>query len=195
MTQFGKILMGVILITAVVLMIKGGSKKDTQTNQENSTSDNMTSEDQSSSDVEANVETSTETNNLFNGSMNDLIARGGDYKCTFDQTNDYSDSSGTVYISGKSIRGDFQSLEKVSNTNVESHMISDGEFSYVWSSVMPTGFKMKVVEDNSQDDSSAQTGQFDYNQKLNYDCQAWPVDQSQFSLPDGIQFTELPSQS
>lgn len=179
MTIFGKILLGLILITAVVLIIKGGNKTDD--------SDLVNSDDDTDSEA---MTDDTKADNLFNGSMKDLIARGGDYKCTFSHSTDVSDSSGTVYVSGQKMRGDFTSNEKVSGTTSESHMINDGEFSYVWSSAMPMGLKMKITNDTTA--GADTTSGVDVNQKLDYSCEKWNGDASQFSLPASVNFTELP---
>lgn len=188
MTIFGKVLLALILITGAILLVKNGIKgtDDVSTDTESATGGEVTTTEGSAADASAEESASAE----FNGSMKELVARGGDYMCTFTQTTDVADSSGTVYISGERLRGDFKSHEKVSDTDVESHMIRDGGFAYVWSSAMPTGFKM-VVDDSASTDSNS-TG-FDYNQQLDYSCNSWTVDESQFSLPAGVEFTTLPT--
>lgn len=179
MTIFGKVLIGLMLATAAVLLIKGDGTTD----------DVIVTE----SPAEETVETTPTDDTVFNGSMKDLIARGGDYECTFSQTNDMSDSTGTVFISGAKLRGDFKTTVKaVSNMNVESHMISDGAFMYTWSSMMPTGMKIAIAEGSTAETSPA-TQSFDYNQKLDYDCKPWTSDVAKFTLPTDITFTEIKS--
>lgn len=179
MTIFGKVLIGLMLTTAAVLLIKGDGNTD----------DVIVSE----SSTEETVETTPTDDTAFSGSMKDLIARGGDYECTFVQTNDMSDSTGTVFISGTRMRGDFKTTVKaVSDMKVESHMISDGVFMYTWSSMMPTGMKIAIAESATAETSSA-TQSFDYNQKLDYDCKPWTSDSAKFTLPTDITFTEIKS--
>lgn len=175
MTLFGKILLGVILITAAVLVIKGGSKNDPElvTPVENE----EVSEPTPANDV------------AFKGSMKDLIARGGEYKCSFTHSTDAGDSSGTVYISGMKMRGDFVSVITAGEASMESHMISDGEFTYVWSPAMPMGMKMKITEEMTPSGTTVQAVPVD--QELDYSCEKWNVVESQFSLPAGVNFTEL----
>lgn len=179
MTTFGKVLIGLMLATATVLIIRGGSKGDDMPV------------------IEAPAESATSTpavvdDNKFNGSMSDLVARGGDYECSFAQTNDMSDSTGIVFISGKKIRGDFKTTVKaVSSMNVESHMISDGAFIYSWSSMVPTGFKVAVAESGNAPSTPSGSQSFDYNQKLDYNCKAWVADSIKFELPASIKFTEI----
>jgi hypothetical protein len=179
MTLFGKVLIGLMLATAAVLIIKGGKGKDDIIVEE------VPSENASSTPVAPD-------NDTFNGSITDLAKRGGDYECTFVQTNDMSDSTGTVFISGKKMRGDFKTTVKaVSGMNVESHMISDGEFMYNWSSMLPTGFKIAITESTNATSTPSGSQNFDYNQKLDYKCKAWMADSTKFELPASIKFTEI----
>lgn len=181
MTIFGKILLGLILVTGAILIIKGSPKEEPG---------EMVSTEPTEETVA--VEESADVQGSFRGSMTDLLARGGDYKCVFTHSTDVADSSGTVYISGKKMRGDFKSNTKPTTTSVESHMIMDGEFYYMWSSAMPSGLKMKISEETTASaDSNASTG-MDVNQELDYSCEVFAVTETQFSLPAGVTFTELP---
>ena len=176
MTIFGKILLGLILVTGAVLIIKGGPK------------DEVVVED--TIDAQAVVAEETPADDgAFKGSAKALMARGGDHKCTFTQVVENSTSTGTVYISGMKMRGDFKSDVSAAGTNisVESHMISDGEFTWVWSSMMPTGMKMKI---DAEAGATADQG-FDANQELEYSCVKWNRDASQFDLPSAVTFTEI----
>lgn len=183
MTIFGKILLGLILVTGAVLIIKGGPNDDGLAKDETTDTEALAGEEQAQA-----------SQGVFEGSTAELIARGGDHVCTFDQTVENSRSTGTVYISNGKMRGDFKSDVSASGTNmsVESHMISDGEFMYTWSSMMPTGFKMAVVQNTTADGTTPTSQQmFDANMKLSYDCDPWAVDASKFTLPSAVTFTEI----
>ncbi len=182
MTIFGKIILGLILLTGGIFLIKGSmEKKDDVVLEEVENTENQESVESS--------ENTQEENSIFSGTMKELISRGGNYKCEFTFNSDVADSSGVVYLSGNKLRGDFTSDEKVSGTQVKSYMVNDGEFSYVWSSIMPVGVKIK---NNLTEDSSSQATQsFDYNQKLDYKCESWNVDNSKFDLPADVKFNEL----
>jgi hypothetical protein len=180
MTIFGKILLGLILATAAVLLIKGARSAPEEEVEATPEVSDSTEETTPTSDETATAE--------FKGSMKALIARGGNYKCTFKQDTEVGTSTGTVYISGKEMRGDFSSVVTVANTTIESHMISDGEFVYTWSPLMPTGMKMKVDTTATTEES---TEGFDTNQELDYECNPWTRDETVFSLPEGVTFTEV----
>lgn len=183
MTMFGKILLGLIILTGAVLLIKGPSKTQEVASDLDEVSDNTS--------VQESEDAQSEANSIFAGSFNDLMARGGEYKCTFVSNTEVGTSTGTVYIDGERIRGDFQSSVQITGQNIESSMINDGEFSYVWSSLMNTGFKVANSNDKTEGES-VDTG-FDYDQQLDYDCQSWNVDSSVFNLPEGVEFKEFPT--
>ena len=66
----------------------------------------------------------------------DFFSMAGSQKCTFsDSTNN---SSGTVYVSGGKMRGDFQSSNN-GKTN-SSHMINDGTYVYIWTDGQTNGY-------------------------------------------------------
>lgn len=118
-----------------------------------------------------------------------LMKKGGNYMCTFTHSLDMGTSTGTVYINGKNIRGDFVSKVSVQGFGAmgdfETHMISDGELVHSWSSMTSEGVTSPVHETPSQEQES-------YNlptdQKLDYSCAPWSVDASKFLLPTNITF-------
>lgn len=181
MTLFGKVLLGLILATAAFLIVRGAAKKDDVVLapvEETSATEPVPAEEEAL---------------VFTGSTKDLLARGGDYKCTFAQEVENSKSTGTVYISGEKLRGDFKT--EITATGpamlVESHMISDGEFMYTWSSMMPTGFKMNVTETSETATITPSQQGFDANVDIDYNCVAWTPEESQFSLPSTVTFSEI----
>lgn len=128
---------------------------------------------------------------MFSGTLSELTKRGGDHKCTFSHTTGVGTSSGTVYISGTDMRGDFvTNVVQPTKTTVESHMIKSGEWVYTWSPMMPMGFKSKATLENTGNDQSASQS-FDYNQSLNYDCKLWVKDPALFIPPSNITFNTV----
>ena len=183
MTLFGKVLLGLILATAGFLIIKGAG----------GTGDEALLVPQEESITSESSEPVTQSG-VFTGSTKDLMARGGNYKCTFAQEVENSKSTGTVYISGQKLRGDFKSdvTAAGASMSVESYMISDGTSMWTWSSMLPTGFKMEVVKDTTADGTTPMSQQmFDANMNLSYDCAPWTVDESKFVLPSTVTFTTI----
>jgi hypothetical protein len=149
----------------------------------------------SDSNVENGEKTEQQENGMmaeegsFTGSMFDLAKRGGDFKCTIAHGSDIAVSSGTVYISGEKIRGDFQS--NVQGMSIDSHMIALPDALYVWSSVAPTGVKLPRSNVEGGGDASMGGQYSDYQQSYTYDCESWGADASMFSVPSSVTFTEI----
>ena len=132
--------------------------------------------------------TETASAGAFTGSMGDLLGRGGDWKCTFDVTNSGAHSMGTVYVSEKRLRGDFSSTLPQVKQVVDSHMIQDNGFVYVWTSLSSQGFKTKTSL-GTEDATTKFNGQgVDINQKYGYNCTPWTVDAAMFTLPASVTF-------
>ncbi len=167
---------GLIVVMGIVYGVTRGAKQDTQTVQ---------SETANTTKEEAVLGT-------FSGSMKDLVAKNQSVKCTFNHSTDIDSSSGTVYVSGGKIRGDFDINAKQATGTFEAHMITDGEYSYVWSSLIAQGFKMPIAKASAQTASQPTSG-VDYNQKLDYVCVPWTVDSSLFVSPANVSFITAPT--
>lgn len=97
----------------------------------------------------------------------------------------------TVYISGKKMRMD-------SNWNddwisIDNHMISDGEYNYMW---WNTGsFKMKIPKNDVSENEKTNVWYTDSNEVLDKipenKCEDWNVDSTVFDIPSGIEFVDL----
>jgi len=122
----------------------------------------------------------------FKGSMQQLMARGGSWRCDVSLTTEGVTTSGTTYVAGGMVRADF-----VSNVpqigNVESHMIMRDNTAYTWTSMMNQGFKFPIESAEGQPEVSAEVAA-QVNQQYDYRCTAWPTDESKFALPSGITF-------
>jgi hypothetical protein len=122
-------------------------------------------------------------------SLKDLLAKGVAQTCTF--SNDAS--SGTVAISGGKVRGDFDAT--VEGNVVKSHMIVDGNTSYIWMDGQATGFKAtfdaEAAKDSSTTTPKTAQGSIDANESLNYNCKPGIINASAFDLPKDVSFTEF----
>lgn len=119
-----------------------------------------------------------------------LVAQGDSYKCTVHQYVNDTDTVGTAYISDKKVRGEFST--DYQGKKMESHVLIDGTYAYMWSNMMPTGFKTKVTIDaNGTQSATAGTYSFNYDQVGDYDCQPWKADASMFVVPTSISFTAI----
>ena len=124
------------------------------------------------------------------GTIQSLLGVGKSVTCTVnDET---QGSTGTIFVSDKKMAGDF--AVKVEGKSVESHMISDGTYSYIWSSDQTQGVKIKIdqvkVTPGGNEQTSSQGG-FDLNKQANIKCTPWTPDESKFTPPANIKFTDL----
>jgi len=142
--------------------------------------------------VETEANTSLDVNTKAKGSFRSLLALGKSTQCSFTSVRDGVTSSGTVYITASGdMRGDF-TTEASGGTQTSSMILKDG-YSYVWSGNQ--GAKMNVESSASAGagaGTNAQTQQsVDLDSQVDYDCRAWSVDQSKFTLPSGVNFLDI----
>ena len=123
-------------------------------------------------------------------SLHELIGSKTAQKCTFVSTADSVRSSGTILVGGGKMRGDFTSV--VQGKTIRSYLIVRDGASYVWSDAMPQGVKMSLATaEKPRTNSVASEQAVDFNRKTDYNCTPWTVDNSMFTLPAGITFTEM----
>jgi hypothetical protein len=121
-------------------------------------------------------------------SLKDLLGLGTSQECLFSTEG----SNGVVYVAGGKVRGDF-TTESEGQTTI-SHMIVDGQTSYVWMEGQQMGYKFSFDESAQvQDQDQGQTSQatVDIDQKVDYNCKSWNTDPSMFTLPAGIEFSDM----
>src|SRR3989344_1783289 len=101
------------------------------------------------------------------------------------------ENSGTVYMSGGNISGEFSTIAE-GRPMQTMFMMRDG-YSYTWSPDFPTmGFKVKINTDAGDTNADASgTYSWNANQIGDYNCEPWTVDESKFTLPTSIKFQEM----
>jgi hypothetical protein len=123
------------------------------------------------------------TTNNAKMSISDLMGRGENVKCTYEVTSiETGTNLATMYLAGKKVRME---------TN-GSQMLSDGSYTYIWSDKDKTGIKMPI--DSANDSSNKWQGQAQYvdpEQKMDYKCEGWKVDESMFVVPVNVQFSDF----
>lgn len=125
-------------------------------------------------------------------SLKDLLAGNRNVSCTTTYPIDEKTSTnGTIFVSGKKMRGDFNVT--VSGKNMMTYMIQDGTYVYVWTSDATQGTKMKVdaVEKATGDQTQKTNQSFDVNKQVDVKCSNWSVDESKFTPPSNVTFTDL----
>lgn len=125
---------------------------------------------------------------LSKGSIQSLIAAGKSVSC--DVNYPEMSGKGIVYVSGKKVRGDFTT--QVEGKEMLSHMIFDGETSYIWSDGVNQGTKFKM-DPNQKFSANPSNQTADLSKEVDMSCQDWNVDSSKFSPPSTVKFTDMSS--
>lgn len=122
-------------------------------------------------------------------SLTALAASGQSLSCTFTNNDPASPSSGTTYLSGGKMRGEFD----VTDPNVgptTMHMIHDGQWSYIWGGGMGPGQGIKMPASQAAHSPNGQSGP-DMDATMEFDCQPWQADAAQFEPPADVAFQDM----
>lgn len=120
-------------------------------------------------------------------SLADIMRAGSDTECTVSTETAQGSASGTVYVSGQDIRGDF-SMQAAGKT-MHSSFIRTGGMMYMWTDMFPQGFKSPAKAD---EDPIAAMNNGTVPEGTRYECHGWSRDASKFTLPAGVTFQEMP---
>ena len=174
-TRFSLVIISSVLLSACIVKTPTGTENQAG-------EDNATTEQSQSS------------------SLRDLITLGKNQKCvvatsTTNEDGVKTDTVGTIYISGKKVAQEVSVISSDKKTlNVNMNMISDGEFMYSWNTESKTqGMKIKITDpsDGGVQNTNGQSGNVDLDNKVDMKCSGWTVDNSKFTIPTDVKFTDL----
>lgn len=126
----------------------------------------------------------------FEGTIGDLVNRGGNYKCEWSFSDKGTTMSGVTYVSGKKLSG--EATAKTTSGDLITHMVGDGTTVYSWVEVagFKSGTKFSYDELNSYKPTAEEKQASDqYFQKTGYKCSAWTPEASKFVVPTDVTFT------
>lgn len=181
---------GIIIAIVVVVLVVGAGALLLSRNQSSGTPGVPSSQDNSGKST---------TGEAFSGNLMSLLDLGQSYSCTFGGVDEAGNElSGTVYVaSGNKLSGEFNMVQSGGET-VQSNVISDGTYNYIWSDLLEDGLKTKIEEgdtsifgeDGASDNSTgvSDTDNYDFN------CSPWATDNSMFVPPANINFVDLSEQ-
>lgn len=121
-----------------------------------------------------------------------FVKQGGAYKCDVKQSLSDMENSGTVYINGVNISGEYSTIAE--GKNIQTSFIMKDGYSYTWSSSFPSmGFKVKIPAETEGNTNANAQGTYSWNadQIGDYNCEPWTVDQSKFTIPTTIKFNVI----
>lgn len=128
---------------------------------------------------------------LTKESIADLLTRTDSIQCQYTHTLQAGiTSSGTVYVSGGKMNGEFQTM--VSGKESTIHVINDGTYSYTWGTDLPQGIKIKSPKVKTELPTSNETTKYvDPNLKYDFQCNPWVVDNKMFTPPQSVAFRDM----
>jgi len=134
----------------------------------------------------------------FVGSLNDLLNRGEAVKCSYSKEDDQGKYNGIFYVDGRNqkVRSEVEmTLKTGTTTKIMAYGIMDKEYSYSWTNLMPNkGYKVKLVDTKAvKTDKPDQAQKVDWEEKNNFSCSHWNLDESFFVLPTGVDFQDINS--
>ena len=137
---------------------------------------------------------SNESNDSSTTTLSSLLSLGTNQVCTFTYTDpDSGTTSGTVYFANGKMSGTFN-VETQDGQSFDGSMINDGSYIYSWSSLSNQGTKIPVDFDDSSEvknEPDKPSNFIDDNKQVDYSCSPWGVDQSMFTAPSNITFTDI----
>lgn len=123
-------------------------------------------------------------------SLTDIINEQKNQLCTF--TDSETKGVGTVFIGDRDFRGDFQT--DINDKASVTHMIVlDTTDVYVWMEGETQGFKTSMSGLTDLSEFGEETTAFNINKAVDYECYPWTLDNSQFELPQAVEFRDMSS--
>ena len=119
--------------------------------------------------------------------IKEMFGLGIPQKCTYE--------GGVVYVADGKMRGDFSSTDEEGVTT-ESHMIVDGNTSYVWVEGQDMGYMTTFDADQTE---TTDSGDYDTVEVMDpvqphdYVCEGWVANSEVFVLPSNIVFKDINS--
>ncbi len=131
------------------------------------------------------------TEGLFEGSFAELMQKGGNVECSFDQSAEGMTSSGVVYMADGKVRLNYSATLEEGQEPARGAMIQKDNTLYMWSDAMPQGIKMAMAEGQAVSAAPMSNEMFDTAMKSKYDCKAWTPNTAWFEVPPTIEFMSL----
>ncbi len=124
-------------------------------------------------------------------SLKELLGLGVSQKCTFEINQEGQITKGEILIKEDRFK---QNLEMTTEEGpVIIHAISDGEYFYSWNEgINGSGTKMKIEkEEEMPNEDIVKQENINWEEKLNYKCEAVEISEEDLALPTDIEFMDL----
>lgn len=193
MTIFGKTIVGILL--AGVL---GGGAYYTMVYMQNDVAQGemaATVEEEKKAETEEGVPIVADGTPITEKDMSfsELMKKTGSYECTVKQSIMGVSTDGKVAIKGGRVSATFTT--SMQGQTITTNMIAKDDYTYTWSSMSPTGMKVKMTTTGTTTpQATTQTsGSYAWNNSTigSYSCVAKDVSDSVFNIPTSITFNEM----
>jgi hypothetical protein len=171
-----------VAILGGVVLLSGNKQQNNPQNIEGAGQERNVAQDNSNSDYSGKT-----LKDLMEGKL------GENVKCEFSNVvGEDNRVDGITYVSGKKVRVDYK-LQNPVNGQSDLHMVSDGEFGYVWGDSFLGGVMQGMKFSVNSEISEEQPNSVEDPQSLDYstpiiDCKAWVPDNGLFNIPENITF-------
>jgi hypothetical protein len=126
------------------------------------------------------------------GTLESLRLLNEDLECTIETVAEGQRATGTYFVSGGSMRGDFLTESPDMTGQVLSSMIIDGEMMYVWSEIEGGMYGVKMDLSQAAAPEAASREPVSRNAAVEYDCKPWAnVDRTVFVPPTSVLFQDM----
>lgn len=151
----------------------------------------------SNAPTEMTEQSSEEATDTFAGTaaLATLLERGGSFICTFRSEENGVVSEGDFYSDSERFR--VSAMTNVDGEMVASDMINNGATTYIWSDT-PDGRVGFMMANETMDGMAGgdapypgESSQFDVNETVDYECEGWLVNESFFTPPSDVEFTDM----
>lgn len=121
-----------------------------------------------------------------------IIKEGKNMQCNFNYADDKSSTAGVFYVSGTNMRGDITTRSDEKGEETDLYMVRKGNESYIWGGTLPMNMGMKMSVDLDEfATNNDRTSQYFSDERADYDCKPWEVDQTAFEIPNTVKFQDF----
>lgn len=178
----------IIIIAVVVLLVIGGGLFFVLNS---SDSDKQ----EASSTKSAGSSSSTGQEQTEKSSIKSISAGGKPRECTMSYSGSGGTGTGTIYTDGKGNARMQMNLKTEQNNIGETNQIVKNNMAYSWFNT--NGQTIGMVIDLSKTSESSKTAGSSTgptpDQNFDMKCKSWNVDESKFTLPNGVNFMDMSS--
>jgi len=186
--------MRIIMLTFIILVLVGCNAPpadDSATSAESNTADTSAPPaDTAPADTPPADTGDSSMAELVAGTFNTVLGLGKSLECTVSYVEEGTDYEQVTYFSNNKFRSDVDIIDQTEP--FESHVINDGTWLYMWSSMQAQGTKFLLEDmegDASADDYDAEA--VDLEKQYEFKCVPWIADNSKFVPPSNIEFVDI----